>query len=284
MRGSIADAATLAAEVERLEVELDALRAIPGGDTEIYVLDDGSHVTGNRAAELLDDEKARSERAIGEREEQRQRTEAAEAELKRWHLLHAWGGTPEIVDAFIKGQQTRIHEAQGVEEALTKAEARVKELEAECLEAKCYMVQHARERGREMQRAEAAEARVKELELKLMRQDEVAREAYEAAIWKYGQERMELESQNARLRATLEDVSLLAHCISKAGPLNTPDLETAWRKFDLISVKAAEALVDRKAAPSGEEATHCADCDWTFPCWQTGAGCRKRPQGEEAST
>ena len=64
-----------------------------------------------------------------------------------------------------------------------------------------------------------------------------------------------LEAQNARLRAALEDVSLLAHCISKAGPLNTPDLETAWRKFDLISVKAAEALVDRKAALNGEEAS-----------------------------
>jgi len=75
------DRRTLAAEIERLEVELDALRAIPGGDTEIYVLDDGSHVTGNRAAELLDDEKTRSERAIGEREEQRQRAEAAEARV-----------------------------------------------------------------------------------------------------------------------------------------------------------------------------------------------------------
>jgi len=133
-------------------------------------------------------------------------------------------------------------------------------------------------------RAEAAEARVKELKLKLMRQDEAAREAYEAAVWKYGQERMELEArvaeleaealngrhavftdlkaqlaaaneQNARLRAALEGVSLLAHCISKAGPLNTPDLETAWRKFDLISVKAAEALVDRKAVLNDEEAS-----------------------------
>jgi len=63
-----------------------------------------------------------------------------------------------------------------------------------------------------------------------------------------------LEAKNARLRAALEDVSLLAHCISKAGPLNTPDLETAWRKFDLISVKAAEALVDRKAVLNDEEA------------------------------
>ena len=90
MRGSIADAATLDAEVERLEVELDALRAIPGGDTEIYVLDDGSHVTGNRAAELLDDEKTRSERAIGEREEQRQRAEAAEARVKELEAAMEW--------------------------------------------------------------------------------------------------------------------------------------------------------------------------------------------------
>ena len=54
---------------------------------------------------------------------------------------------------------------------------------------------------RERQRAEAAEARVKELELKLVRQDEVAREACEAAVWKYGQERMELEARVAELEA-----------------------------------------------------------------------------------
>lgn len=70
-----------------------------------------------------------------------------------------------------------------------------------------------------------------------------------------GQRMATMREQNARLRAALEDVSLLAHCISKAGPLNTPDLETAWRKFDLISVKAAEALVDRKAALNSEEAS-----------------------------
>ena len=56
---------------------------------------------------------------------------------------------------------------------------------------------------RERQRAEAAEARVKELELKLVRQDEVAREACEAAVWKYGQERMELEARVAELEAEL---------------------------------------------------------------------------------
>ena len=128
-----------------------------------------------------------------------------------------------------------------------------------------------------LKRAEAAEARVKELEAEALNGRHAVFTDLKAQL-------AAANDQNARLRAALEYVSLLAHCISKAGPLNTPDLETAWRKFDLISVKAAEALVDRKAALNGEETKHCADCDWTFPCWQTGAGCRKRPQGEEAST
>ena len=99
-------------------------------------------------------------------------------------------------------------------------------------------------------RAEAAEARAKELE-RIAELRELEQQTAKIAEDRIGQ----LEAQNARLRAALEDVSLLAHCISKAGPLNTPDLETAWRKFDLISVKAAEALVDRKAALNGEEAS-----------------------------
>lgn len=40
------------------------------------------------------------------------------AELARWKLLQSWGGTPEIVEQFIKGQQNRIHAAQDVEAEL----------------------------------------------------------------------------------------------------------------------------------------------------------------------
>lgn len=40
----------------------------------------------------------------------------------------------------------------------------------------------------------------------------------------------------------LEDIGTLAHCIAKAGPANTPTLEDAWSKFNLISVKATGAL------------------------------------------
>ena len=48
------------------------------------------------------------------------RAEKAEAALAEWSVLNLWGGTPEIIHEFIKGQQNRIHHCQ--------------DLEAECLE------------------------------------------------------------------------------------------------------------------------------------------------------
>ncbi len=44
---------------------------------------------------------------------------AAQEELAEWSILKGWGGTPEIINDFIKGQQTRIHYAQNIEEELT---------------------------------------------------------------------------------------------------------------------------------------------------------------------
>ena len=37
-------------------------------------------------------------------------------ELSEWKTLSGWGGTPEIIDDFIKGQQSRIYAAQEAEE------------------------------------------------------------------------------------------------------------------------------------------------------------------------
>lgn len=42
-------------------------------------------------------------------------------------------------------------------------------------------------------------------------------------------------------RKTLDDIHLQAHCIAKAGPLNTPTLQDAWGKFMEISAKAGGA-------------------------------------------
>jgi hypothetical protein len=37
-------------------------------------------------------------------------------ELNEWKTLNGWGGTPEIINDFIKGQQSRIYAAQEAEQ------------------------------------------------------------------------------------------------------------------------------------------------------------------------
>ena len=44
---------------------------------------------------------------------------AARKELADWRILNGWGGTPEIINDFIKGQQTRIYYERNLEEELT---------------------------------------------------------------------------------------------------------------------------------------------------------------------
>ena len=44
---------------------------------------------------------------------------AAREELAEWRILNSWGGTPEIINDFIKGQQTRIYYERNLEEELT---------------------------------------------------------------------------------------------------------------------------------------------------------------------
>lgn len=43
---------------------------------------------------------------------------AARAEIAEWRILNGLGGSPEIINDFIKGQQTRIHHAQDLETEL----------------------------------------------------------------------------------------------------------------------------------------------------------------------
>lgn len=51
-------------------------------------------------------------------------------ELQQWKMLCAWGGTPEHIDQFIKGQQSRIHEAQKVELVCEQLERELENLKA----------------------------------------------------------------------------------------------------------------------------------------------------------
>ncbi len=53
---------------------------------------------------------------------------------------------------------------------------------------------------------------------------------------------LEMENENAKLREALKEISTDAHCIAKAGPLNTPTLQDAWGKFMAIDAMATKAL------------------------------------------
>jgi len=52
----------------------------------------------------------------------------------------------------------------------------------------------------------------------------------------------ELLRENEKLREALKEISTEAHCIAKAGPLNTPTLHDAWGKFMAIDAMATKAL------------------------------------------
>ena len=53
---------------------------------------------------------------------QEEHLENARKELREWQTLCLWGGTPEHIHDFIKGQQTRIHEAQDIEKTCENLE------------------------------------------------------------------------------------------------------------------------------------------------------------------
>lgn len=49
-------------------------------------------------------------------------------ELNEWKTLKSWGGTPEIINDFIKGQQSRINYSQDLESILSETVRRVDRL------------------------------------------------------------------------------------------------------------------------------------------------------------
>ena len=65
--------------------------------------------------------RAENDRLIDENVKLTARAERAEAALAEWSVLDLWGGTPEIIHEFIKGQQNRIHHCQDLEAELAEA-------------------------------------------------------------------------------------------------------------------------------------------------------------------
>ena len=53
-----------------------------------------------------------------------------EEKLNEWRTLTSWGGTPEIINDFIKGQQSRICAAQEVEEQRDRLAEEIENLKA----------------------------------------------------------------------------------------------------------------------------------------------------------
>jgi hypothetical protein len=63
----------------------------------------------------------------------------------------------------------------------------------------------------------------------------------------------DVDKRDAAIRIaceTLEDIRTAAHCIAKAGPLNTPTLVDAWVKFMDLEVMAVKGLSAIREAQS----------------------------------
>ena len=78
---------------------------------------------GNEVARLERENAALREKA----ERYRLVTLKQDAELADWRYLAIWGGTPEVIHEFIRGQQNRIHHCQDLETELAALRSLLRE-------------------------------------------------------------------------------------------------------------------------------------------------------------
>jgi hypothetical protein len=99
----------VASVVSRLRAEVERLTAKIGNQADRIRYLEGAinHATGTPLSKAI------------------ARAEKAEAELADWSVLNLWGGTPEFVHEFVKGQQNRIHHCQDLEAELITERARL---------------------------------------------------------------------------------------------------------------------------------------------------------------
>ena len=95
------------------------------------------------------------------------RAERAEAALAEWSVLNLWGGTPEIIHEFIKGQQHRIHYCQNLETELESLRAEVERLRSDRDCEKRLRKDADEFRENAIARAERAEAELHDVSLDL---------------------------------------------------------------------------------------------------------------------
>lgn len=113
----LTDSVILAAEVERLQKESAANRALVERvaklEAELSVSDSFNRVSSKEKEFLV------------------YQLSAANEELQRWRSLQLWGATPEVVEQFIKGQQERIYACQELECELTALQKAKEDAEQE---------------------------------------------------------------------------------------------------------------------------------------------------------
>lgn len=135
------------------------------------------------------------------------------------------------------------------------------------------------ERGR----AETAEARVRELEAEAADSAEdwafcgLGVGSAAAAAMKHMEILKKYRDKVARLRKALKPFAAMEEQVSDwpagAGVEIEECILEGHESFCVEDVRnAAKALADGGEATT----TRCADCDWTFDCWRTGTGCRKK--------
>jgi chromosome segregation ATPase len=116
------DAEHNAARAEKAEADVERWKTVAAKMSE-----EREH-NANEASRLraLSDQLSNNLSAVGAAyNAEKARAEKAEAELADWCVLKGWGGEPEIVHKFIKGQQTRIHHCQDLEAELITERARL---------------------------------------------------------------------------------------------------------------------------------------------------------------
>ena len=81
-------------------------------------------------AKVMED-RAKLERELVAEQEKAERyrlvTLKQDAELADWRYLEIWGGTPEVIHEFIRGQQNRIHHCQDLETELAALRSLLRE-------------------------------------------------------------------------------------------------------------------------------------------------------------
>jgi hypothetical protein len=121
--------AALTAERDQLRAEVERLTPYV---SKAILTKTGTMLCSPQVGVAFNEMRARAERAEAELATERDKAERyrlamlkLDAQLADWSVLKGWGGTPEIIHQFVKGQQNRIHHCQDIDAELAAERARL---------------------------------------------------------------------------------------------------------------------------------------------------------------